>query len=438
MASSLTASITMEDWTARVRSFLLYGEPSQKMLVAQGEAGCGKSEITVQTCKKVLQEGGAVGDPIIIPGLGAQQQEELLAAVSMEKMSDGSFALVQGVIESLVPTKRLVDSGAYTLSSGRIVIPYIIDECFTGNQAQMNQLRSILSFRRIAGTKLPDEVFVIGTTNPETVAYSTRRSVDSAIMDRIELLEVSMTYAHHNRYLMQLEHEGRYPEVCRLFLNMPENNDLWPLASPRFWHAQFGLTWKELSADESMPGAARLKLFYAVLRNYFEACAMKRAMQGEESLPISAQVLLSRFIEFLEYGDDITKYPISFNRLAVAAAAHDVDEMHRQVECVRTWADSRKSALLNTTVLDIDTAFRLYDDIAEDVIDHISSILIAAGPAAASTVSQLMVTLNQASPYYWDLMSSRMSGSETWETIKQAILKTNRIKLELLEAKRAG
>ena len=209
--------ISMGDWENRLEAYLLYGEPSQKCLVAEGEAGCGKSEITVQACRRIV---GA--EPIVVPGMGAQQQEELLSAVKLIEGPDGEGKLLQGVIDSLIPTEKLAKDPAYN-QHGKTIIPWIIDEIWTGNGAQMNQIRAALTFRRIGGVQLPNGVYVIGTTNPEDVAYSSRKSVDAAVMDRVETYRVFLKFDEHQKYLSQLESEGRYPEVCRMFLRMDEN-----------------------------------------------------------------------------------------------------------------------------------------------------------------------------------------------------------------------
>jgi len=428
--------VNMTDWSERVKSFLLYGDPSQKALVAEGEAGCGKSEITVQVCKELGLE------PIVIPGVGAQQQEELLSAVALvaDKEGDG-YHMAQGVIESLVPTQRIVDSGDYTITrpdgTKRTVVPYIWDEIFTGNVSQMNQLRAVLSFRRIAGTTLPVEVAVIGTTNPEDIAYSSRRSVDAAVMDRIALYRVKLEHAEHMKYLQKLEMEDKYPTICRTFLNMDNNKELWPIASPRFWHCQFGNTWKELTSHSGDRSWA-MRMLRVELDAYFEQVATIRKLRGEPELPFTAAAILARFNSFLEYGDDPTKYPISFSSILKAGAAKKAAERKDHIKLFKHWKSKDEKQFIAITVYDMISGLCILieggdtDKLTDSVLNHIISLLDLSEVAI---VTELFNTISTKNGDLYETMIDKLKATSIWESVHKSALQYTRVVSNLKKKK---
>jgi len=267
-------AISMDLMVKRVKARLLYGDVTQdqKALVFEGEAGCGKTSILRQT----FAEMGL--HPISVT-LGAQQMEELLAAgVKVVEDEDGNPKIMQAVHENLIPTENHVNSGQYTFDvngNSRTVIPWFFDEIFTGNVGQMNQLRSALTLHQIGSVPVPPEATIFGTTNPESVEYSSRRSVDAAIMDRCEVIRVYLTFTEHQRYLTKLEADGKFPAVCRLFLRMEENKDLWNMASPRFWHQGFGCVWMELGSADFMTIDEKMELFEQALAGHWQEIANK-------------------------------------------------------------------------------------------------------------------------------------------------------------------
>lgn len=421
-AAGQAESITMSDWSKRLKAFLRYGNPSQKALVCEGEAGCGKSEITVQTCTEVLN--GA--PPVIVPGLGAQQQEELLAAVKLVEDEHGNGKLLQGVIESLIPTEKLANDSRYQVN-GRTCIPWIIDEIWTGNMAQMNQVRAALTFRQIGGVQLPNGVFIIGTTNPEDVVYSSRRSVDGAVMDRVETFKVFMTFEEHQTYLAKEEESGRYPEVCRMFLRMEENKDLWKTASARFWHIQFGQTWLELSSDPDIDESLRMKLFTASVADHFQGLAKKNKQRGsKDKLPLAADALVARFQSYIKHGDDPRWYPISSNRILQSAGNKKAAK--EQQDLFDYWNDNDQQGFIGVTVQDLTNTLTHIDELSSDQVSHLSALLERSGSALVTDLCQKVFKANDS---VYEQLEAGLSNTKVFERVRHAINEHDKMVTEL-------
>lgn len=403
------APLSMTDWQYRVESFLRYGDPSQKAIVCEGEAGNGKSEMTVEICKKVLN--GA--PPIIVPGLGAQQQEELLSSIKLVDDGKGGAKVVQGVIETLVPTAKLLKDKRYRVN-GRTCIPWIIDEIFTGNTAQSNQIRAALAFRQIGGVQLPEGVFIIGTTNPDKMIYSSRRNVDAAIMDRMEIYQVSLTYKEHQAYLLKAEQAGNYPEVCRMFLRMDENRDLWPMASARFWSLKFGDTWKEISACPTKDVSQQMRVFQAGITSHFKALAENDKVSGiSRKETLTADALIGRFKAFIEHGDDPRWYPISANRVL-----GQPENWKDQVELFEYWRSEEKHGFIGVTMQDLSEMLITAEEINEEQAAHIAVLLNRSGSAMAT---QLCKAVFDNNPDLFDILVDSLAETEIWDVVIKAM-----------------
>ena len=382
--------ISMDSWVARLHAFFKYGCASQKALVCEGEAGCGKSEITVQACKDIGLE------PVVCPGLGSQQMEEFLALTRLDVDEKGRAIVRQGVLDNIIPTMRLVEAGKHILDvdgNKKIVIPWLIDEIFTGNMGQANQLRSALTFRQIGSVVLPQGtydgmdvgVYIIGTTNPEDVIYSSRKSVDAAVMDRIATYRVYMEFEHHQRYLAGLANRGKYPEVCRLFLRMEEQADLWRMASPRFWTQSFGQSWMELSGEQSMSESLRLVLFQSELEDHFQKIALNNKSRGnKKELPLTAEALVARFKNFIQHGDDPHYYPISAN--AIMNGADDDKESKHHKYLFDYWNKNKQHNFIGVTVQDLMNVLAHASEITDEQAQHISDLLNKSGAGLAVQV----------------------------------------------------
>jgi len=385
-------SISMRMWTARLGAFLKYGAASQKALVCEGEAGCGKSEITVQACRDLGLE------PVICPGLGGQQMEEFLALTRLEKDDDGNGKVLQGVLEKIIPAWSLVEAGNHILEvdgKKKVVIPWLIDEIFTGNMGQANQLRAALTFRQIGSVELPMGVYkgmpvgvyIIGTTNPEDTAYSSRRSMDSAVMERISVFRVYMEFEHHQRYLAKLERDGLYPAVCRMFLRMDEQRDLWGQASPRFWTQGFGQSWMELSSDSSISPADKMTLFRSELSDQFQKLELRKTQRGQNSTKSSSNVpdaILARFQTFTIHGDDPDYYPISTN--AILQGAGDSKEEKTQVTRISKWVEEGQAGFVGVSMQDLAAEIKQMGAVSDKQAAHIANLLNAAGSGFATSL----------------------------------------------------
>ena len=410
-AAGQAEKITMDDWRKRVGAFLKYGQPSQKALVCEGEAGCGKSEITRQVCQEIV---GA--PPVIVPGLGAQQQEELLAAVKLVEDKDGNAKLLQGVIDTLIPTEALAKDPRYQVN-GRTCIPWIIDEIWTGNMAQMNQVRAALTFRQIGGVQLPNGVFIIGTTNPEDVVYSSRKAVDGAVMDRVETFSVYMTFDEHQRYLATQEQEGKYPETCRMFLRMEENKDMWKMASSRFWHIQFGQTWQELDMDPDIDTSLKMKLFTASIADHFQGLAKKHTQRRDGSkLSLTADTLVARFQNYIKHGDDPKWYPVSANR--ILNAADDKKKAKEQLALFDYWNDEDQQGFVGVTVQDLTSTLTEVDELTNDQVKHISGLLERSGSALVTDLCQKVFKANDS---VYEQLEEGLSDTSVFEKVRHAI-----------------
>lgn len=416
-------TISMREWQKRVCAFLRYGVPSQKALVCEGEAGCGKSEMTAQVCRDLGVE------PIIVPGLGAQQQEELLSAVKLVEGEDGQGKLLQGVIDTLMPTEKHAKDPRYQLN-GRPCIPWIIDEIWTGNMAQMNQVRAALTFRQIGGAKLPDGVFILGTTNPEDVVYSSRKSVDYAVQDRVETYRVRMHFEDHQDYLSKEEAAGRYPEACRMFLRMEENKDLWNLASARFWHIQFGQTWMELSSDRDIDSSLRMKLFQGSVADHFSGLAKKNKQRhNDKKLPLTAEALVSRFYNYIKHGDDPRWYPISSNRLLNASEA----ERKQHLELIKYWTDEDQQGFIGVTIQDLTLAMLRTKEVSEEQCKHIANILKITNTAL---VADFCVRIYRENESVYEDLERAMTESGALDHVSRVVLDNDKMTKDLREEKR--
>lgn len=410
--------INMNDWAARVRAFLLYGDPSQKMLVSEGEAGCGKSEVTAQVCRDLGLP------PIICPGLGAQQMEEFLALTRLDTDDDGIGRVVQGVLENIIPTPRMSKDPKYKLANGKVVIPWLIDECFTGAMGQMNQLRAALTFRKIGSVELPPETYIIGTTNPETVEYSSRKTVDAAVMDRCAVFHVYMDFEMHMRYLAKLAKKGRYPEVCRMFLRMPENMSLWKAASPRFWHTQFGLTWKELDSDPGIDEDTKTTLFRSELENHFQLLEHRAKMKGKEKgFPMTATALVARFAVFIEHGDDPKYYPISANHVLDANAK----QMKEHLALFDYWRSEGQQNFIGVTIQDLtSTVCALGDDdkFGDPHVKHVASLLDKSGGGLATQFcGEIFRKTNKTGAEHFNRITKALKNKKVFAEVVEAMEK---------------
>ena len=382
--------VSMDNWVSRVHAFLRYGAPSQKALVCEGEAGCGKSEITVQACRDIGLE------PVICPGLGSQQMEEFLALTRLDVDDAGHGVVHQGVLENIIPTMKLAEAGKHVLDidgKKKIVIPWIIDEIFTGNMGQANQLRAALTFRQIGSVVLPQGtykdmdvgVYILGTTNPEDVIYSSRKSIDAAVMDRIATYRVFMEFEHHQRYLAKLANDGHYPELCRMFLRMEEQADLWRMASPRFWTQSFGQSWMELSGDRSLSESLRITLFQTELEDHFQKIALNNKSRGsKKQLPLTAEALVARFKNFIQHGDDPHFYPISAN--AVLNGADDAKQTKHHRYLFDYWNQNNQHNFIGVTMQDLMNILIRLDELTEVQATHISDLLNKSGVGLATQV----------------------------------------------------
>lgn len=380
--------ISMSTMVKRVKARVRYGdvEQDQKALVFEGEAGCGKTSILKQTFAEMGLQ------PICVT-LGAQQVEELLAAgVKVVEDEDGNPKLLQAVHENVVPTQKHVDSGEYTFKVGketRTRIPWFFDEIFTGNIAQMNQLRAALTLNQIGSVPVPKEAFIVGTTNPENIVYSSRKSVDAAIMDRCEIVRVELKFAEHQAYLSRLERAGQYPSVCRLFFRMEGNQDLWKLASPRFWHQGFGNVWHELSkAVEAgdMEDDERVTLFRHAIEAHWDEIDKREKMRrkGKASKKLTPETLLSRFLRYVENGDDPKFYPISANTV-LSAPADGADAKKKNLELFAHWNEHEGHSFIGVTIQDLGL---VVEDIGPETITtqqlkHIVELLNLSSPSVA-------------------------------------------------------
>lgn len=429
----LINKISMSEWKERVRAFLLYGNPSQKMLVAEGEAGCGKSEITAQVCEEL-----GLGS-IICPGLGAQQMEEFLALTRLDTDDDGNGTVIQGVLENIIPTPRMSKDPRFKVTvdcnghgkRDKVIIPWVIDECFTGAMGQMNQLRAALTFRKIGSVDLPPETFIIGTTNPETAEYSSRKTVDAAVMDRCAVFRVYMEFEMHNRYLAKLAKDDRYPEICRMFLRMDENKKLWQSASPRFWHTQFGLTWMELSDDPHMSADVRIKLFRAEIQNHFQLLAHRAKMdRSKKKFPLTAEALVARFKNFIKHGDDPKFYPISANKILDA----NVKEAKTQKALFDYWFSENQQTFIGVTIQDLTGEVCEQDDITVKQAGHIADLLDMSGAGlAAQCCSALYQKGSSESAEIFTKIIGHLQKKDVWADVSLSMKKHDSMSRQIKE-----
>lgn len=424
--------VSMEDWAARIKARLLYGIPNQRALVCEGEAGCGKSEITAQICTELGLP------PVICPGLGAQQMEEFLAMVKVVDAGNGSAKILQAVHDNLIPTQDLVDSGKYTIKVNgkpRTVVPWIVDEFFTGNMGQMNQLRGFLTFRQSGSVKIPRETIIIGTTNPEDVAYSSRRAADAAIMERVEVIRVKMSFKQHQEYLSKEERNGRYPSVCRLFLRMEEQQDMWNLASPRFWHQGFGLGWMELSMCEDMPQDQKIRLFEQNLMDAFQQITLKnKQRRSKEKLPMTAQALIGRFQNFIKHGDDPHYYPISCNKILEAGQDTKLAAEHR--ELFKHWKSNGAQNYIGVTVQDMATGLCTVDELHDKQAKHIVSLLNYSGVGLSSQFIRTFYQEHKETEIGRMLISTIAKDPELSKVIADAIVQFDTLNNTMRESRK--
>lgn len=423
--------VSMEDWIARVKARLKYGIPNQRALVCEGEAGCGKSEITAQVCREMGL------NPIICPGLGAQQMEEFLAMVKVVENNEGAAKILQAVHENLLPTQKLVESGTYTFEVNgkkRTIIPWIVDEIFTGNMGQMNQLRGFLTFRQSGSVRIPNETIIIGTTNPEDVTYSSRKSVDGAVMERVEVVRVYMDFAHHQTYLQKEEKSGRYPAVCRLFLRMPEQQDLWKMASPRFWHQGFGLGWMELDAEKSMPDDQRIRLFEQNLMDAFQQISLKnKQRRKKEKLPMTAQALIGRFQNFIKHGDDPHYYPISGNK--VLEGGEDKEVAKSNLRLFNYWSEHSMQNFIGVTVQDMTTMLCSVDDLTKEQAKHIANLLSLCGSGLGIQLFREFWSKKAETPVS-EVLYDALQGTKLIEEVAAAMAQNDKMSRKLREEKK--
>ena len=439
--------ITMSHWISRVHSFLRYGVPSQKALVCEGEAGCGKSEITVQACKDI---GLA---PVICPGLGSQQMEEFLALTRLDVDANGRGIVRQGVLDNIIPTMKLAEEGKHVLDVGgkkKIVIPWIIDEIFTGNMGQANQLRSALTFRQIGSVELPKGtyngmdlgVYILGTTNPEDVIYSSRKSVDAAVMDRITTYRVYMEFEHHQLFLAKLANEGKYPEVCRMFLRMDEQKELWRMASPRFWTQSFGQSWMEIDSDKSIDDSLRMVLFRSELEDHFQKLALNNKSRGlgKKTLPMTAEALIGRFQNFIEHGDDPHYYPISAN--AVLNGADDPKKRKHNNYLFKYWNEQRQHNFIGVTIQDLMNVVSNMERMDKTQANHISELLNMSGVGLATQFCSAVFKKQGKSQFgetastVFETLTAALDGTEVYEGVAKAMAKHDLMVREMVEQRK--
>lgn len=448
--------ITMDSWISRVHAFLTHGVPSQKALVCEGEAGCGKSEITVHGCRMLKNTKGQPLEPVICPGLGSQQMEEFLALTRLDVDDKGRGIVRQGVLENIIPTMKLAEAGNHVMDVNgkkKIVIPWIIDEIFTGNMGQANQLRSALTFRQIGSVELPKGwfngmevgVYILGTTNPEDVIYSSRKSVDAAVMDRITTYRVYMEFEHHQRYLAQLANEGKYPEVCRLFLRMEEQADLWRMASPRFWTQCFGQSWMEISqfqfaGNSDEDASAKMLLFRSELEDHFQKIALNNKSRGiKKELPMTAEALIARFTNFIEHGDDPHFYPISAN--AVLNGADDAKATKQHNYLFEFWSKNRQHNFIGVTIQDLMNVVAGMQELTEQQANHISSLLNKAGVGLATQFSSTLFKkkkngYGQVASNVFEVMMQALEGTDVFTGVAKAMTKHDMMVREMQEQKK--
>lgn len=437
--------ITMDQWVSRVHSFLKYGTPSQKALVCEGEAGCGKSEITVQACRDIELE------PIICPGIGSQQMEEFLALTRLDVDEKGRGIVRQGVLENIIPTMKLAEAGKHVIDVNgvkKVVIPWLIDEIFTGNLGQANQLRSALTFRQIGSVELPKGtykgmdvgVYIIGTTNPEDVIYSSRKSMDAAVMDRITTLRVYMEFEHHQRYLAKLANDGKYPEVCRLFLRMEEQRDLWRMASPRFWTQSFGQSWHEIASSKEMDDSLKMILFRAELEDHFQKIALNNKSRGmNKELPMTAEALIARFQNFIEHGDDHHYYPISVN--AVLNGADDAKTVKNHMYLFDYWNKNRQHNFIGVTIQDMMNIVADRDTLSKQQAAHISNLLNKSGVGLATQFCSAIFKKKQRgygkeSSDTFEVLMSALEGTDVFVGVAKAMEKHDQMIRDMADQKK--
>ena len=429
-AEGQVESVSMDMLVARMRARLLYGDRSQLMMVAEGEAGCGKSEIMVNALTEIV---GA--PPVNMPGFGAQQVEDILPVPHpVTDPKTGEVRLEQLVSEMLLPTEQMAKDPKYN-KHGRPIIPLFIDEVFTGNLGQQNQLRALLTFGRVGSAKIPDCVYFFGTTNPEDAIYSTRKSVDAAVMDRIEIVPVHMEWKEHNRYLSSLENEGRYPEVCRLFLCMEENRDIWKLASPRFWHIKFGNSWHELSQDKSLNDRDKHILFKNILAGHFAQLAKNSVMRRDKKADkLNADALISRFHNFIKHGDDPRWYPISGNRILSQADDKKATEDH--LKLFEYWNKENKNNFIGVTIQDLQmTLSEAEEELTDDQVKHVSKVLEASD--ATALVCQLCQNVFAANEAMYEQIEAGLSKTSVYGEVSATIAESDKMSRELREQKKA-
>jgi len=432
--------VSMETAMKRIRARIKHGNVSvdQKALVLEGEAGCGKTSIAMHTIEEELGIKTVTGktglDPFKVC-LGAQQVEELLAAgIKVGEDKDGNPQIIQAVHENLIPRQHHVDSGDYTFDingKSRTVIPWFFDEIFTGNMAQMNQLRSALTLNQIGSIDIPKEVCVIGTTNPEDVVYSSRKSVDGAVMDRCEILRVYLSFEHHQRYLAKQEAKGDFPAVCRLFLRMDENKDIWKKASPRFWHQGFGLVWQELSGELDYEDPDLMVLFSQALSGHFQEIAKRnKQRRSKEKLSVTADALIARFMNFIEHGDDPHYYPLSGN--AVLRAGEDKKLAKKHMDLFDHWHKHNGQSFIGVTIQDMSTVICQEDDITKAQAKHVSNLLGNSGSGLSVQFFRELYNTKRNTPVYEKIYAA-LKGTKAFTDIAEAMQQNDKMVRELKE-----
>jgi hypothetical protein len=423
--------INMEAMIKRIKARIRHGNINvdQKALVFEGEAGCGKTSIVLQTLEDELNL-----KPFKVC-LGAQQVEELLAAgIKVGEDENGNPKIIQAVHENLIPRPHHVTSGDWTFEVNgkeRTVIPWVFDEIFTGNMAQMNQLRAALTLNQIGSIDVPKEACIIGTTNPEDVVYSSRKSVDGAVMDRCEIVRVYMTFEHHQRYLAKQEAKGEFPAVCRLFLRMDENRDIWGKASPRFWHQGFGLVWQELSGELDYEDPDLMLLFSQALSGHFQEIAKRnKQRRSKEKLSMTADALIARFMNFIEHGDDPHYYPISGN--AVLKGGEEKKIGKSQLDLFDWWHKNNGQSFIGVTVQDMSTVICQEDDITTKQANHISDLLGKSGSGLSVQFFRELYNTKRNTPVYEKIYGA-LKGTKAFTDIAEAMQQNDRMVKELKE-----
>ena len=176
-----------------------------------------------------------------------------------------------------------------------------------------------------------------------------------------------------------------------------------------------------------------MMLFSQAISGHFQEIAKRnKQRRSKEKLSLTPDALISRFMNFIEHGDDPHYYPISGN--AVLAGGDDKDIEKEQIRLFDWWHQHNGQSFIGVTIQDMGTVICDEHTVTKGQAKHIAKLLSKSGSGLAVQFFRELYTKKKNTPMYEEIYSA-LKGTKAFTDIAEAMAQNDKMVKDLRDTR---